>query len=77
MEKTLRFQGIEGLKPRRSKNRYSQDFKEKIVQEYIQKNISFPKLAIKYELSNADMVANWFKDYTIGRKLIPKDERWM
>lgn len=60
--------GIEGLKPRRSKNRYSQNFKEKVVQEHIRKNTSFPKLAIKYDLSSAGMVVNWFRDYTIGKK---------
>jgi len=60
--------GIEGLKPRRSKNRYSQDFKGKVVQEHIRENTSFSKLAIKYELSSDCMVANWFRDYTIGKK---------
>lgn len=63
--------GIEGLKRKRNNNRYSQSFKESVVQEHIKENISFPKLATKYGLSSAGMVAGWFRDYTIGKKVYP------
>ena len=64
-------EGIEGLRQRRKKRQYSQDFKEKIVQEHIQENTSFSKLVTKYGLRSEGMVANWFRDYTIGKKTYP------
>lgn len=64
-------EGIEGLRQRRKKHQYSQDFKEKIVQEHIRENTSFSKLATKYGLRSEGMVANWFRDYTIGKKTYP------
>lgn len=63
--------GIEGLRRRPTHTRYSQDFKDNIIQEHIRDNISFSKLAAKYELCDESMVANWFRDYTIGKKTYP------
>lgn len=64
-------EGIEGLQRRRKKHRYSQDFKERVVQEHIRENTSFSKLATKYGLRSDGMVANWFRDYTIWKKTYP------
>ena len=42
-----------------------------VIKEHIQNNISFRMLATKYGLRSDGMVANWFRDYTIGKKTYP------
>lgn len=64
-------EGIEGLKKRRKKHHYSKAFKETVVQERIREHTPFQQLVTKYGLRNAGMVANWFRDYTIGKKTYP------
>jgi len=61
-------EGIKGLLRKRKKTRYSKEFKEMVIREHIQNKISFRMLAIKYGLRSYGMVANWFRDYTIGKK---------
>jgi transposase-like protein len=60
--------GIDGLK-RRIIITYSAEFKTKVVQEYLETNISLPKLCEKYDISNPGVIYQWVSLYTSGKSL--------
>lgn len=55
--------GVDSLKRARGNNKYSQDFKIKIVKEYLSSNISYNDLAIKYDINNSSIITRWKLDY--------------
>lgn len=55
--------GIEGLKRSRNKTTYNQDFKIKVVKEYLTTNTSYSDLAIKYGISSFSLITRWKLDY--------------
>jgi len=64
-------EGIKGLEKKSKNNKYSNEFKLSVIREHIDNGLSFPKLVAKYNLRSSGMVANWFRDYTIGKKFYP------
>lgn len=55
--------GVEGLERSRKNAVYNQDFKIKIVQEYLSSEISYSDLALKYNISNYSLITRWKLDY--------------
>lgn len=61
--------GLAGLISSRTNNSYSVEFKNKVVQEYLNHNVSLRELAIKYNIPNKSTVHNWILKYTKGKEL--------
>ena len=51
-----------------SSNYYSSKFKENIVHEYLASSISYPELAIKYNIPSHTTVRKWVLKYTNGKE---------
>lgn len=69
--------GLEGLQSRTRNNWYSKTFKEGVVEEYINTDISIDALTLKYKIPSSPTVRNWIKKYTKGEILsnyYPKPE---
>lgn len=78
-QKVLRYQahGVQGIQTKRWNNHYSQDFKEKVVQEYLEKATSIQQLARHYNIPSHETVRNWINKYTKGEEIrgyAPKPE---
>ncbi|KAA9302229.1 transposase [Aerococcus sp. UMB8608] len=61
--------GFAGLESQIKNNSYSEQFKQKVVQEYLKKEISSLKLARKYNIPSDSTVRNWIIKYTKGEEL--------
>jgi len=59
--------GLESLIHNSQNNKYSFQFKMNVVQEYLDSDISYKKLAIKYNIPAHETVRRWVNRYT-GRK---------
>jgi len=78
--KTYQEQGEIGLYPTQGNNTYTKEFKQTIVEKYINGEGSSYELAAKYKISNADILLHWVKLYNANRILsdyIPKREVYM
>lgn len=78
-QKVLRYQehGLPGIQTRSINNHYSKEFKEKIIQEYLEGGLAVRPLARKYNIPSHKTVRNWIIKYTRGeemRSYSPKDE---
>nr|WP_239575711.1 IS3 family transposase [Geomicrobium sediminis] len=72
-----RLHGLEGLQTRKSNQRYSKDFKEKVVQEYVNGHGSLQSLTIAYNIPSRQTLKNWVMRYTLGKEMkdyLPKPE---
>lgn len=68
--------GAECFSNRKNKN-YSSEFKTKVVEEYLNTEISKRELIVKYNISSAAVVSRWIKRYDSGEELkdyYPKPE---
>lgn len=73
-------QGPIGLYPTQGNNTYTKEFKQMVVEEYINGTDSAYNLAAKYRISNADVLLRWVKMYNANRILsdyVPKREVYM
>lgn len=61
--------GMDGLKCKRTSQRYSQEFKLEVVQKYLDGNMSYPALAREYGISNGGVIYQWVSRYTSGKSL--------
>lgn len=61
-------QGVDGLKLRKQQ-RYSRDFKFKVVQLYLAGNVSYPQLVKQFNISNVAVIYDWVSRYTSGKSL--------
>lgn len=61
--------GPESLKPSIRNRVYSKEFKEQVVQEYLDGNASMEALAIKYGIPNHGSVQEWILMYNSHREL--------
>lgn len=78
-QKVLRYQehGAAGIQTKSSNNQYSAEFKESVVQEYFDTDMSIRKLARKYNIPSDSTLRNWIIRYTKGeeiRNYSPKPE---
>jgi len=64
--------GIEGLK-QRSPQKYTQEFKLKLVQIYLEGKTSYPQLAKRFNVPNVSIIYQWVNLYTSGK--LPKTTR--
>lgn len=60
---SYRAQGENGLKPAIKNNRYSKEFKLKLVELYLLGKGSYRELAFKYGLRNESQLVNWVSKY--------------
>ncbi|MBM7631022.1 transposase [Geomicrobium sediminis] len=72
-----RLHGLEGLQTRKSNQRYSKGFKEKVVQEYVNGHGSLQSLTIAYNIPSLQILKNWVMRHTLGKEMkvyLPKPE---
>lgn len=62
-------EGLEGLKPRRTPQKYTYNFKLEVVQRYLAGNTSYSQLVREYGISNVAVIYNWVSLYTGGKLL--------
>ncbi|MGI6067112.1 helix-turn-helix domain-containing protein [Absicoccus porci] len=55
--------GPEALNPKEKNSSYSKNFKEQVVQDYIQNGLSQNELAAKYNISSTSVIIQWIKRY--------------
>ena len=55
--------GQEALKPKERNSSYSKEFKEMVVQDYVQNGLSQNDLAAKYNISGKTVIIQWIKRY--------------
>lgn len=55
--------GPEALNPKEKHSSYSKEFKEQVVQDYIQNGLSQNELAAKYNISSRSVIIQWIKRY--------------
>ena len=55
--------GQEALKPKERNSSYSKEFKEQVVQDYVQNGLSPYELATKYNISSKTVIDQWIKRY--------------
>jgi transposase-like protein len=73
-------QGAAGLYPSLGNNTYTKEFKQMVVEEYLDGDGSAVNLAAKYKISNADILLRWVRLYNANRELkdyYPKREVYM
>ncbi|MBM6841321.1 helix-turn-helix domain-containing protein [[Clostridium] spiroforme] len=78
--KSYRANGHTIFDNKNTNNKYSKEFKEMVVQEYLQGLGSSCDLAAKYGIPNHSTVLNWINKYNSHRELkdyIPKSEVYM
>jgi transposase-like protein len=61
--------GVNGLRPRRTQQKYSQEFKLEVVQKYLAGNTSYPALAREYGIPSNSVIVQWVSLYTSGKSL--------
>ncbi|WP_143462348.1 helix-turn-helix domain-containing protein [Levilactobacillus enshiensis] len=64
--------GIDGLKPK-SPQKYTRDFKLKLVRIYLEGSTSYPQLAQQFNVPNVSTIYQWVNLYTSGK--LPKTTR--
>lgn len=73
-------QGPMGLFPTVGNNTYTKEFKEMVVEQYLNSVSSSYDIAAKYKLSNADVLLSWVRLYNANKELkdyCPKREVYM
>ena len=55
--------GQEALKPKERNSSYSKEFKDMVVQDYVQNGLSPDELATKYNISSKTVIVQWIKRY--------------
>ena len=55
--------GQEALKPKERNSSYSKEFKEMVVQDYVQNGLSPYELATKYNIPSKTVIDQWIKRY--------------
>lgn len=73
-------QGAIGLFPTQGNNIYTKEFKQNVVEQYLNGAGSAVDLCAKYKISGADILLRWVKLYNANRELkdyIPKREVYM
>ena len=55
--------GQEALKPKERNSSYSKEFKEQVVQDYVQNGLSPYELATKYNIPSKTVIDQWIKRY--------------
>ena len=61
--KLYKANGPEALSPKESNSSYSKEFKEMVVQDYVQNGLSLHDLAAKYNISSKSVIIQWIKRY--------------
>ncbi|AMB95902.1 helix-turn-helix domain-containing protein [Aerococcus urinae] len=61
--------GFAGLESQTKNNSYSEKFKQNVVQEYLNTDISITKIARKYNIPSFSTVRNWITKYTKREEL--------
>ena len=67
--------GIDGLKERTRKKKYSYEFKLQVIRDYLEGKGSFGTLAVKYNLRTAAQVSDWLFKYNNGKLLANSSSR--
>jgi Transposase and inactivated derivatives len=67
--------GIDGLKERTRKRKYSYEFKLQVIRDYLEGKGSFGTLAVKYNLRTAAQVSDWLFKYNNGKLLANSSSR--
>lgn len=73
-------QGPMGLFPTKGNKIYTKEFKEMVVEQYLNSVSSSYDIAAKYKLSNADVLLSWVRLYNANKELkdyCPKREVYM
>lgn len=78
-DKVLRYQehGISGIQVKSKHNKYSKEFEDSVVKEYLEDKLSIGFLAVKYNIPKADTVKSSINKYTKrkeARSYFPKSE---
>jgi len=60
--------GEKGIRYQKNNRRYTKDFKEKVVNEYLTTDNGPYYLSIKYNISSETTVKNWINRYTEGKE---------
>ena len=55
--------GQEALKPKERNSSYSKEFKDMVVQDYVQNGLSPYELATKYNIPSKTVIDQWIKRY--------------
>ena len=55
--------GTEALSPKERNSSYSKEFKEQVVQDYVQNGLSPYELATKYNIPSKTVIIQWIKRY--------------
>lgn len=66
--KRYELHGVDGIKLRKNDRRYTNEFKEKVVSEYLKTNCSPNFVARKYNIPSKTTVINWINRYTEGKE---------
>src|SRR5699024_12829988 len=80
-DKVLRYQehGISGIQVKSKYNKYSKEFKDLVVKEYLEDRLPIGQLAVKYNIPKVDTVRSWINKYNKGeemRSYSPKPEKY-
>lgn len=67
--------GVDGLKSKRIKKNYSQEFKLDVVQKYLAGSTSYRQLAREYNIPNVGVIYQWVSLYN-GGKLLKATRRY-
>jgi transposase-like protein len=61
--------GVDGLKPRRTQRKYTEEFKLEVVHKYLAGNTSYSALARAYGIPSNGVIYQWVSLYTSGKSL--------
>ena len=61
--------GVDGLKHSLKNRRYSLEFKQMVIKEYLAGGTSYHELARKYQIPNISTIYQWVSRYTSGKSL--------
>lgn len=61
--------GPEGIMPKPKNQRYSSEFKQQVVLEYLEGTVSLRELVIKYKMRSHTQILSWLKLYNGGNNL--------
>ena len=78
-DKVLRYQehGISGIQVKSKYNKYSKEFKDLVVKEYLEDRLPIGQLAVKYNIPKVNTIRSWINKYTKGEEIMsysPKSE---
>lgn len=57
--------GIDAIKPKNSKTRYSADFKYKVITVMLTEGLSQSETALKFHISSPALISHWHKAYRL------------